>query len=258
MPEKIKRKILVVDDEITVCKSICQAIRTDEYMVDMALSGEEALKKDEEKAYDLVITDLMMPGISGLDLLGELKQARPEVIIIMVTGYPAIKTAVESVKMGAFDYLPKPFTPADLRGLVGRAFKKAASEEKGEGEAPEPRIPPGYYYMLGHTWLKVEGENRATVGVLHDFLKTVGIITHLELPKLNEAISQGDACGKITDADQFTHRIWSPASGRVIEVNVRLLEDFSLLRRAPYRDGFLFRLETTQLEEDFKGLLQAK
>ncbi len=258
MLENIKRKILVVDDEITVCKSIRQAILSDEYNVDMALSGEEALKKDKEKAYDLVITDLMMPGISGLDLLREIKQARPGVIIIMVTGYPTIKTAVESVKMGAFDYLPKPFTPADLRGLVGRAFKKAASEEKGEEEAPESRIPSGYYYMLGHTWLNLEGENRATVGVLHDFLKTVGIITHLELPKLNETISQGDACGKITDRDQFTHRIWSPASGRVIEVNVRLLEDFSLLRRAPYSDGFLFRVETTQLEEDLKGLLQAR
>jgi CheY-like chemotaxis protein/glycine cleavage system H lipoate-binding protein len=258
MSEKSKRKILVVDDEITVCKSIRQAIVSEDYDVDTALSGEEAFKKDKENAYDLIITDLMMPGISGLDLLKTLKEARPSVNIIMVTGYPTIKTAVQSVKLGAFDYLPKPFTPADLRGLVSRAFKKAESEGKGQAEVSALRIPPGYYYMLGHTWLKVEDDNEAVVGVVHEFLKTVGLITQLELPKENDTISQGDVCGKITAADQFIHRIWSPASGRIIKVNAKLLEDFSLLRRDPYVRGFLFRIDPTNLEEDIKGLLLAK
>lgn len=258
MSSQSKRRILVVDDEITVCKSIRQAILSDEYEVDMALSGEEALKKDGDKPYDLVITDLMMPGISGLDLLKSLREARSEVNVIMVTGYPTIKTAVESVKMGAFDYLPKPFTPADLRGLVSRAFKKAGDEDRGKGAVEGLQIPAGYYYMLGHTWLKVEENDQATVGVLPDFLKTVGIITQLELPKVNEAITQGNVCGKISDADHFVHRIWSPASGRVIEVNPRLAADSSVLRRDPYHGGYLFRIETSNLEEDLKGLLLAK
>jgi CheY-like chemotaxis protein len=258
MNEKSKRKILVVDDEITVCKSIRQAIVADDHEVDMALSGEEALKKDKEKAYDLIITDLMMPGISGLDLLRALKELRPNVNVIMVTGYPTIKTAVQSVKMGAFDYLPKPFTPADLRGLVARAFKKAEAEGAGAGEAAAMSIPAGYYYMLGHTWLKVEGNHQALVGVVHDFLKSVGIITQLELPKDNETVSQGSVCGKVTSADGLVHRIWSPASGRVIELNKKVQEDPSLLRRDPYRSGYLFRIETSNLEEDSKGLLLAK
>jgi ActR/RegA family two-component response regulator/glycine cleavage system H lipoate-binding protein len=258
MSNRNKRRILVVDDEITVCKSIRQAILSDEYEVDMALSGEEALKKDKEKPYDLIITDLMMPGISGLDLLKALREARPEVSVIMVTGYPTIKTAVESVKMGAFDYLPKPFTPADLRGLVARAFKKAEGEDTRRGAVGGARIPAGTYYMLGHTWLKLEEANRAAVGVLPDFLKTVGIITQLELPKVNETITQGNVCGKVSDADHFTHRIWSPASGRVIEVNTRLTVDSSLLRRDPFDEGYLFRIETDNLEEDVKGLLLAK
>jgi ActR/RegA family two-component response regulator/glycine cleavage system H lipoate-binding protein len=258
MNSQSKRRILVVDDEITVSKSIRQAILSDQYEVDMALSGEEALKKDRETPYDLVITDLMMPGISGLDLLKILRESRPEVNVIMVTGYPTIKTAVESVKMGAFDYLPKPFTPADLRGLVARAFKSAGTEDRGTGTVPGLQVPSGYYYMLGHTWLKAEENDRATVGVVPDFLKTVGIITQLELPKVNDAITQGNVCGKISDADHFVHRIWSPASGRVIEVNVRLASDYSLLRRDPFHGGFLFRIETSNLEEDVKGLLLAK
>lgn len=258
MPEKTKKRILVVDDEITVCKSIRQAIQREDYEVETALSAEEALKKEEANPYDLIITDLMMPGLSGLDLLKQLRQGRPQVAVIMITGYPTIRTAVESVKLGAFDYLPKPFTPADLRSIVARAFKKTEAEKVEEVEAAELRIPAGYHYMLGHTWLNVEEENRATVGIMPEFLKTVGIITQLELPRVNDTIAQGEVCGKVTDRDQFTHRIWSPASGRVIEINSALTEDFSLLRRAPFRDGFLFRIEPTQLEEDLKGLLKAK
>ncbi|MGQ9577606.1 MAG: response regulator [Candidatus Aminicenantales bacterium] len=257
MVEGKKRKILVVDDAITVCKSIRQAISSDENDVDMAFSAEEALSKDKEIAYDLVITDLMMPGMSGLDLLRQLKAFRPEVKIVMITGYPTIRTAVESVKMGAFDYIPKPFTPAELRALVNRALKPSENETAAEKVAAEPKIPAGYHYLLGHTWLKLEGENKGLVGVMLDFLKTVGIVTQIELPQAFDVINQGEVCAKITDADRFTHRIWSPASGRVIEINTNLRNDFSLLRRSPYRESFLFRLELSRLEEDLKGLLQA-
>lgn len=253
-----KKKILVVDDEITVCKSIRQAILSDENEVDMALSGEEALIKDKEKKYDLVITDLMMPGISGLDLLKEIKAHHPEVKVVMITGYPTIKTAVESIKMGAFDYIPKPFTPAELRALVSRAIKPAEVEVIQEAEAVEATIPAGYYYLLGHTWLKLEEGEQGMIGVMPDFLKNIGIITHLELPKIGDFISQGEVCAKITDADRFIHRIWSPATGRVIEVNVNLLQDLSLLRRYPFNEGYLFRIEVSRLQEDLQGLLLAR
>lgn len=253
-----KKKILVVDDEITVCKSIRQAIMSDDYEVDMALSGEEALVKDREKKYDLIITDLMMPGISGLDLLREVKASHPEVKVVMITGYPTIKTAVESIKLGAFDYIPKPFTPAELRALVSRAIKPAERESMKEEEVEEFKIPPGYYYLLGHTWLKLEENDRALVGVMPEFLKSIGIITSLELPKIGDVIAQGEVCAKVTDAHRFTHRVWSPATGRVIEINLNLLHDFSLLRRSPFKDGYLFKLEVSRLEEDLEGLLLAK
>ncbi len=252
-----KRRILVVDDEITVCKSIRQAILSEEYEVDMALSGEEALKKEKERSYDLIITDLMMPGISGLDLLKEVKQSKSRADVIMITGYPTIRTAVESIKLGAFDYIPKPFTPQELRTIVARAFKKV--EKETEEEVPRaPKMPSGLYYMIGHTWLKKEKEGKATIGLVYDFLKPVGIIINLELPPENENVSQGEECARIIDAENFTHRIWSPASGRVLEVNHKLKEDFSLLRKDPYFEGWLFRIETTNLEEDLEGLILSK
>jgi len=258
MNERKKKKILVVDDEITVCKSIRQAILSDDYEVDMALSGEEALKKDKDKNYDLIVTDLMMPGITGMDLLRSLKKKKPEADVIMITGYPTIKTAVESIKIGAFDYIPKPFTPAELRSLVFRSFKKSESLEKGEEALPEIKMPPGLHFMIGHTWLRTEENNIASVGVVFDFLQTVGKIIYLEIAKMNDSLNQGELCAKIIDDEKFTYRIWSPASGRVVEINAILKKDYSLLRKDPYHKGWLFKLDLTNWEEDRNGLLLSK
>jgi DNA-binding NtrC family response regulator len=122
MTAQNRKKILVVDDEITVCKSIRQALLNNEYEVDMALSGEEALKKEDEKKYDVIVADLMMPGLSGIDLLKALKAKNSGARVIMITGYPTMKTTVQSMQIGAFDYLPKPFLPNELRSLVARAL----------------------------------------------------------------------------------------------------------------------------------------
>ncbi|MDH4198474.1 MAG: response regulator [Candidatus Aminicenantes bacterium] len=135
MTETRRNRILVVDDEITVCKSIRQALVCDAYEVDVALSGEEALKKEDEKKYDVIIADLMMPGLSGIDLLKSLKAKNSAAKVIMVTGYPTMKTTVQSIQIGAFDYLPKPFLPTQLRSLVARALA-----ETGSGQPPSSEI----------------------------------------------------------------------------------------------------------------------
>jgi DNA-binding NtrC family response regulator len=133
MTDQIKKKILIVDDELTVCKSIRQALLSQNYDVEMALSGEEALQKEEQGNYDVIIADLMMPGLSGLDLLKSLKAKNTRAKVIMVTGYPTMKTTVQAIQIGAFDYLPKPFLPAELRTLVARAL--AAGDAKDDGQA---------------------------------------------------------------------------------------------------------------------------
>jgi DNA-binding NtrC family response regulator len=131
MTDQIKKKILIVDDELSVCKSIRQALLSQDYDVDMALSGEEALQKEEQRNYDVIIADLMMPGISGLDLLKSLKAKNTLAKVIMVTGYPTMKTTVQAIQIGAFDYLPKPFLPAELRTLVARALAAGDAEDGG-------------------------------------------------------------------------------------------------------------------------------
>lgn len=251
MEAKAKRKILVVDDEINVCKSICQAIESEDYDVDMALSGDEALKKDKENLYDLIITDLMMPGISGMDLLTSLKTVRLDVNVIMITGYPTVKTAVQSIKIGAFDYLPKPFTPKDLRSVVARAFKSAESDKEA---LFLPDMPDGLFAMKGHTWTRKEGKNLATIGALPEFLQSIVSIVHLELQKKNKRIFQGEVCARITDAEGNVHRVWSPITGKIIQSNITLQKNLAVLKADPYGKGWLLRIETRDIEKDLESL----
>jgi DNA-binding NtrC family response regulator len=117
-------RILVVDDEEIVLQSCRRALGDGERVVDTASSGAEALKRIEEGHYDVVLLDIMMPDIDGLQVLQRVKESHPDIEVIMVTGLSQIETAVRSMKLGAFDYLPKPFDPDELALVVERAFER--------------------------------------------------------------------------------------------------------------------------------------
>jgi DNA-binding NtrC family response regulator len=124
------RKILIVDDETTLRHSIKQALQTADRRIDLASSGEEAVRLEAENAYEVIVADLMMPGLSGLDLLRTLKEKGSPARLILITGYPTITTAEQAVKMGAFDFLSKPFMPAEIRTAVERALEAAPEKIK--------------------------------------------------------------------------------------------------------------------------------
>jgi DNA-binding NtrC family response regulator len=117
-------RILVVDDEEIVCHS-CERILTDAgHKVDYLTDSTAALAKASEDTYDVVILDIMMPQVSGLDILQAIKEEHPDLDVIMVTGLSQIETAVLSMKLGAFDYLSKPFDPDELTMVVDRALER--------------------------------------------------------------------------------------------------------------------------------------
>ena len=117
-------RILVVDDEMIVCESCKRILEEDGYEVVTALSGIEAFEKMQENPFDIVLTDLKMPGIDGMEVLRTLRKEYPDIIIIMITGYSTVETAVEAMKSGAFDYIPKPFTPDEVLIVVKKAIEK--------------------------------------------------------------------------------------------------------------------------------------
>ena len=116
--------ILVVDDEETMRDSCQQALSREDNIVKVAEDGSTALAMLEKESFDLVILDLKMPGLSGMEVLKRIKQDDPEVVVVVITGYATVESAVEAMKSGAYDFIPKPFTPESLRAIVSRALEK--------------------------------------------------------------------------------------------------------------------------------------
>ncbi|MFO7965731.1 MAG: sigma-54 dependent transcriptional regulator [Desulfobacterales bacterium] len=118
--------ILIVDDELILRESLADWLSRDGYKTDTAASGEEALNKIKDTRYDVMFVDIKMPGISGLELLKEVKSEDPDVAVVMITAYGSISTAIEAMKDGASDYLLKPFDPSELGILVDKIMEHQA------------------------------------------------------------------------------------------------------------------------------------
>jgi DNA-binding NtrC family response regulator len=119
-----KSRILVVDDEAVVREGVRRILEGDRYSVESCASGRAALDLMQEKDFAMVITDLKMPGMGGLEVLKTIKILQPEIPVIIITGYSTVDTAVEAMKNGAIDYIAKPFTPEQLMEKVGKAFEQ--------------------------------------------------------------------------------------------------------------------------------------
>ena len=126
----MKRKILIVDDEIIILKCILVDLRRSDYSVDTAENGEQALAMLEKEKYDLVITDLMMEGIGGLELLAEIKKKSPDMPVIIMTGYGELDSAIEALRLGAADYLLKPCNNEELILRVENCIDKVELQKK--------------------------------------------------------------------------------------------------------------------------------
>ncbi len=117
--------VLVVDDESAIRYSITKTLQRVGYQVDSAASGEEALEMLARQTYDVILTDIRMPGISGVELLARVRESAPEAIVILLTSYASLETAVESLRLGAHDYLIKPSSSQDIRDSVARGIERA-------------------------------------------------------------------------------------------------------------------------------------
>ena len=126
MKEPAYKNILVIDDEVAVNNNIRKILVKKGYHVDQAVTKNEALDKIQARPYTLVLLDLKIPGVRGLELLKAVRDKDPEAKVIIITGYATIETAVESARQGAVDYLPKPFTPDEIRTFTDNALRLAA------------------------------------------------------------------------------------------------------------------------------------
>lgn len=124
-----KKRALVIDDEKIVLDSVSKILTDENYEVDVTLSGREGIDRAIKGKYDIVLTDIRMPDIGGMRVLRDVKRAKPSLPVVMITGYASIQSSVQAMKMGAADYIEKPFTPDLLLKAVASALDIAATQE---------------------------------------------------------------------------------------------------------------------------------
>ncbi len=137
-------RVLVIDDEPAICHNCMKILSRMEVNADYALNGFDALAKMEKRPVEVLITDLKMSRLGGMEVLRRAKEIDPATQVIVITGYANVASAVEVMKLGAFDYLPKPFTPDELRSVVQKALTHRTSLRQNDllerGETATPAI----------------------------------------------------------------------------------------------------------------------
>jgi DNA-binding NtrC family response regulator len=135
MTEKVEASVLLVDDEEQFLDVLSQRLKTRGLKVDTVTSGEDALTQVEDHNFDAIIVDLAMPGIDGIETLKRIKEKRPDLEIIMLTGHATVKSGIEAMKLGADDFLEKPVDLNVLLEKIGEAkSKRMLVVEKGRQE----------------------------------------------------------------------------------------------------------------------------
>jgi FixJ family two-component response regulator len=124
------KPILIVDDEKNIRLTLSQSLEQLGVEINAAVNGEEALAKLKEKEFGLILLDLKMPGIDGMEVLRQVTKIRPDIRIIIITAHGTIESAVEAMRLGAVDFIQKPFTPIEIRELVSRVIDREKLDEK--------------------------------------------------------------------------------------------------------------------------------
>jgi CheY-like chemotaxis protein len=256
--KKGRLTLLVVDDEQIVLDSARKLLRKEPFELVTAGSAAEGLDLLEGGGIQVVLTDLKMPGMDGLEFTRRIKERWPTIPVVMVTGYATIRTAMQAMRLGAFDYIAKPFTKAELRGIVKRALHLVAEVERDTpyGEAAEDAsgqtvtASRGLRTLGRNSWMMMQGDGSVVMGVEMAFVKGAGVIQDIDLPRVGDVLSQGAVCLQIFSSDLNCHTVWSPLSGEVVEVNQRLLDDPAKALEDPYGEGWLLRMAPSNFDAE--------
>ena len=260
--------ILCVDDEEVILNSLRKILVLDGYSVDTVETGQEALGLIQIRDYDFVFTDLKMPAMSGTDVTKSVKHLRPDIDVVIITGFATVESAVECMKHGALDYIEKPFTEDELRLFVKRAmFKRQdriekqlkprvhvmGSAEPEQGFGNEFSVPGGVLVSSGHCWVSLAEDGTAKVG-LDDFArKLLGSVDSINFPDVGMNVKAGQALFSVNQGHR-TAQFHAPLSGKVVKINEDLGKDYSMLTQTPYGDNWVCIIDGEDLDSELPNL----
>jgi CheY-like chemotaxis protein/glycine cleavage system H lipoate-binding protein len=266
--EHAKARILCVDDEQVILDSFRKILVLDGYSVDTVQTGQEALGLLQTHHYDFVFTDLKMPAMSGMDVTKSVKHIRPDIDVVIITGYASVETAVECMKYGAMDYVQKPFTEDEILAFVKKALIKRQDRIQkqlkpkvhithmsavGHTGASEFAIPGGVFIAAGHTWAAMFEDGTVRVGIDDFARKLLGTVDGIEFPNLGMTVAVGQPLFTVT---QGTRRVsfLSPVSGKVLENNNGLGKHLDALETTAYGENWICVIDADKLDAEIKEL----
>lgn len=246
--------LLVVDDEEVVCQACRRIFSRQGFQVEANVDAREGLAWATERDYTIILLDIKMPNMDGIQFLERLREKRPDVPVLIITGYPSIPNAAAAMRLGACDYVTKPFTSEEVTQAVQRVLSarrqmdgEATPEEEG-GQAPGMS---GEVLFWDESWFRLEADGSACGGaVLGGMRGGTGIA--IRLPRIGEVVYQGLPMAGVTVSDKPPLLIPAPVSGVVVEVNEALPQHPDWLSSDPCGEGWIACICTTRYEEELK------
>lgn len=263
-----KARILAVDDESVILDSFRKILVVAGYSIDTVEKGKEALGLILKNDYDFVFTDLKMPEMDGLEVTKAVKHLRPDIDVIVITGYASIETAVETMKYGAMDYVQKPFTEDELIGFFNKCLIKrkdridrqmkptvrlVTPSTQESGSQREFNVPAGVFISQNHTWVNIEMNGAARVGIDDLVRKTITKIDAVVLPKPDRKVARGESLFSIKHGPH-TFDISSPISGTVSLVNAEHAEHPEWIASKPFELSWICCIDPSNLAEELHTL----
>lgn len=253
------KRVLVIDDEEVVHASLKRILGRLGLEVVGVLSAQDGIARLSAERYDLLITDLMMPKMSGLEMLEELQEREIHLPILMITGYPTIRTAIRAMRLGAVDYVAKPFRRKELLGPVKRALRLEDANALPPGNTGSSLdavalddLAPGMRLLLPHhSWAEYQQDGTFLIGVAPDFLKAAGIVAAVDGPQEMDLVEQGHVAIRLTNETGDVHGVAMPLSGQVMGVQLDALAHPETLDASTW----LLRIIPSQLASELELLL---
>ncbi|MDP1832400.1 MAG: response regulator [Geothrix sp.] len=263
-----RARILAVDDEAVVLDSFRRILVLEGFSVDTVEHGPEALGLVQRHDYDFVFTDLKMPDMDGVEVVKAVKHLRPDVDVVVITGYGSIETAVETLQQGACEYVQKPFTADELGEFVKKLLIKreariemsrrpsvrVVSPEMADGvPASEFCVTGGSFLSAGHAWVRIQPEGRVRIGIDDFVRKALGTVKEVVLPERGQTVRQGETLFTLEGAAGTVH-VAAPISGRIEHGNLDLKNAPGILIQSPYDRGWVCLMTPSDLASELPSL----
>ncbi len=248
------RNLLVVDDEEVVCQACRRIFSRQGFQVETNTDARQGLAKATDNDFTIILLDIKMPNMDGIQFLERLREKKPDVPVLIITGYPSIPNAAAAMRLGACDYVTKPFTAEEVTWAVKRVlnmqnmFNGEHENAAHDGEAFAAAMANVETLFWEESWMQLSVDGSASVGAVLPGLRGAAI-TGLRLPRIGEVVYQGLPLAGVIVSGKPLLTIPSPVSGVVAGINPLVEHNPQLLASDPCGEGWIACICTTRHEE---------